>query len=206
VLPAVQARSQRTQRRILEATEELLAERLFEQVSVQEIAARAGVSVGALYARFASKAALVPCLQERYTLASHAMAKRVMDPRRWEGRPLDVRARVAARFLVRVYRHNRGLLRALFLDWRTQPEKITDADRAARATFFDRLAAPFLACRDEITAVDPDRSVRLAIAMVMATCRDLFLSGNQFPHAVEASDRWLSDELARAFLAYLRAP
>ena len=56
----VQPRAFRTLERILAATEELLEERLFEQVAIADIAERAGVSVGTIYTRFADKSALLP--------------------------------------------------------------------------------------------------------------------------------------------------
>ena len=62
----VQDRSRRTLAALLDATESLLEERRFEQISVAEIILKAGVSTGSFYARFSGKDALLPALYARY--------------------------------------------------------------------------------------------------------------------------------------------
>ena len=109
------------------------------------------------------------------------------------------------RYLVRVYRLNRGLLRALSLHWRMHPEVISDQARVEREEYFALIAGVLLARREEIAAPEPERAVRLGILTTMATCRDLFLTGS-VPHPLQAEDRWLADELARGLLAYLTFP
>ena len=54
-----QARSEQTLQRILTACDTLLADRPFEQISMQDIASEAGMSVGNLYNRFSDKEGLV---------------------------------------------------------------------------------------------------------------------------------------------------
>ena len=65
-----QARSEATLKRILAACEQLLGKRPFEQISMQDIAHEAGVSVGNLYNRFKDKDGLVDYVladcQERF--------------------------------------------------------------------------------------------------------------------------------------------
>src|SRR4026208_1757119 len=58
-LPPQQARSPQTAERITAAALELLEKKSFAEMSVTEIARRAGVSVGGFYARFPSKDALL---------------------------------------------------------------------------------------------------------------------------------------------------
>lgn len=61
-----QARSAQTLTRVLDACDVLLAERSFEQISMQDIARQAGVSVGNLYNRFADRDALIEHIIERH--------------------------------------------------------------------------------------------------------------------------------------------
>jgi len=61
-----QVRSQETWAAIIEAAAALFAERGYEHTTTHQIAARAGVSVGALYRYFANKEALVIELYRRY--------------------------------------------------------------------------------------------------------------------------------------------
>ena len=60
-----QARSQRTFDNLLDAAEDLLNEKSFLELSINEIVSRAGSSVGSFYARFDDKDALLRCLSER---------------------------------------------------------------------------------------------------------------------------------------------
>jgi AcrR family transcriptional regulator len=64
--PAVQARSQETRDRLLEALDGLLKEKPFEAITVSEIAARAGVSPATIYQRFANRDAAIAILVELY--------------------------------------------------------------------------------------------------------------------------------------------
>ncbi|RKR75286.1 ScbR family autoregulator-binding transcription factor [Frondihabitans australicus] len=52
---AVQARAEETRRRLIEAAAEVLTERGYPQTTLNDVAARAGVTKGALYHHFASK-------------------------------------------------------------------------------------------------------------------------------------------------------
>ena len=60
-----QARSARTLEKMLAACERLLANRTFDQITMQELAQEAGISVGNLYNRFADKDALITYITER---------------------------------------------------------------------------------------------------------------------------------------------
>lgn len=64
--PTRQARSQETLKRILDACDNLLKQKTFEQITMQDIASKAGVSVGNLYNRFEDRGALIEHLLLRY--------------------------------------------------------------------------------------------------------------------------------------------
>ena len=61
-----QARSRATYERLLDGAQEVLAKKSFEAASIQEIAAAADLTIGAFYARFSSKEALLLGLAQRY--------------------------------------------------------------------------------------------------------------------------------------------
>ncbi len=61
-----QKRSQKTYEALLDAAEELGFDSTYDQISVQEISSRAGFTIGAFYARFRSKGALLQALMDRY--------------------------------------------------------------------------------------------------------------------------------------------
>ena len=87
--PTHQARSRESLERLLIATETLLARgRTLEDLKVAEIAAEAGLSVGAFYARFKNKASLLPLLQTRYGEQVRTLAPVYFAPERWAGHDL----------------------------------------------------------------------------------------------------------------------
>ena len=65
-IPALQKRSQESRDKIVRALDEALREKPFDQLSVAEIAQRAGVAVGTVYQRFKNKEALIPVVLEIY--------------------------------------------------------------------------------------------------------------------------------------------
>src|SRR4051812_45612083 len=119
-----QARSQDTLRRLLAATEKLLARRHFEDISIHQILAASGVSTGSFYARFHSKDDLLPHLYQEY---SDDLQKRLAgetDPARWTGVLLAGRIRALVSQAVLTYRERRGLLRAVALLARSRPQAV----------------------------------------------------------------------------------
>lgn len=65
-VPPKQARSAESQERILQATEELLKVRPFEELTLLDICTAADVSTSSLYARFRTKDQLLDALLDRY--------------------------------------------------------------------------------------------------------------------------------------------
>ena len=88
-----QNRSEETLRRILSACDRLIAKRPFEQISMQDIASEAGVSVGNLYNRFSDKDGLV-----NHVIADHQARFRETMIESLAALPpdLDTRSRLAA--------------------------------------------------------------------------------------------------------------
>lgn len=115
VRPPVQDRSQRTLLRLLEASAALLEERSFEAIGVNDIVKRAQSSVGAFYARFQSKDAVLHSLHERYAEEARATAERALDPETWDGVPLVEVVERFCDFVVQAQEAKAGLRRALLI-------------------------------------------------------------------------------------------
>jgi AcrR family transcriptional regulator len=64
--PAVQSRSRETRAKLVAALEVLLRQRSFEDISIADLAAEAGLSVGTVYRRFDNRDALIPVIFELY--------------------------------------------------------------------------------------------------------------------------------------------
>jgi AcrR family transcriptional regulator len=201
-----QERSRATLARILDATEFLLESHLLEEITLGDILRESGVSVGAFYARFSNKEAIVPCLYERYDRRITEGMKIVLDGQRWRGRALSARVGLLFRYSVMLYRREHGLLRALILRARSDPDIVTVEQRQNRAELYEMTARMLLECRDEMTHPDPESAVAFGLLMAGATFREKVLYARApHPQAVAATDAVLVREMSRAFLGYVGA-
>lgn len=199
-----QARSQETLRRLLDATEALLARHHFEDISIHQILAASGVSIGSFYARFHRKEDLLPHLYQDYSNALRTRMAAATDPARWKDLPLATRVREFVRQAVAAYRERRGLLRAVALLARSRPRALAKSALRERDDQYQAAAALLLACRGEIQHPEPARAVPAGILFVLAACRDKILFAEApHPASVDLTDEQLADELARALHAYL---
>lgn len=200
-----QARSQDTLERMLDAAEELLDEGTFADASVQKLVTRAKSSVGAFYARFKDKDALLHHLHERWVEEGIATADRALLPERWHGVPLEEVVRATVTFVSQDYQHRGGLRREIVRQNHTDRRFRERSQRVA--VHVTRAMSKLLADRrDEIAATD----VLLAADM----CHRIVFS--VFDQAVQYVDRppgilalpfdALVDEVCHAVLGYLKYP
>ena len=201
-----QARSHDTLRRLLDATEHLLAHQHFEDISIHQILAASGVSTGSFYARFHRKEDLLPHLYADYSAALRARMAADTDPARWRDRTLAARIRALVAQAVRAYRERRGLLRAVALLARSRPAAVGKSALRERDEQYRAAAALLLECRREIKHPDPALAVSTGILFVLAACRDKILFAEApHPASVKLTDDQLAAELAHALHAYLTA-
>ena len=205
VRPPQQARSQQTLDRILDAAEELVSEKGFDDTPVAEIARRAGSSVGAFYSRFPDKDALIGALNERFLVQATATADAALDPARWQRATIEEIAEAVVRFLVAIHREQRGLLRAFAQRMRVDPEFHARRERLSQHIAAG-LSALLLAHRAEIRHDDAQRAAGFALTMVFGVLEHTILFGELRSGVLAWTDDDLSTELARAFLAYLTVP
>jgi AcrR family transcriptional regulator len=162
-----------TGRRILEAVIELHTERFFDQVSLEDIAERAGVTVQTVIRRFGSKEQLIEAATE--------MANRQVVHQRDQAPVGDIEG--AVKNLVDHYEEwGDGVLRLLAQEERVPAfRSVTDAGRALHYQWVERTFAPLLAER-------PGKARRRLLAELIAICdvyfwkllrRDLGLSREQ---------------------------
>ncbi len=202
VRPPVQDRSQRTLLRLLEASGELLEERSFEAIGVTDIVKRAQSSVGAFYARFASKDAVLHSLHERYSEESRATAERALDPETWQGVPLVEVIERFCDFVVRAHADKAGLRRALLI------ASAHDELHRARAT---DVSAYVTSCikrllverRAELGHPDVSVAADFVHRMVFAVLDQELIFGKQ-PAGRRLSPDELVRELTHTLIGYLR--
>jgi AcrR family transcriptional regulator len=200
VKPPRQARSAQTLERILEAAEELIAERGLEGTTVVEIARRAGSSVGSFYARFPDKEALLLSVLERFYEQSVATAKQVLDPERWQGVTLQDALRPAFLFLLHVFRERRGLITTFTLRAAREGDVAALGERLGQivaAQVYELLQVR----REQVSHPDPREAVRFATWMVLSALEARAL------HTTEAQsqipEELIASELTRMCTAYL---
>jgi AcrR family transcriptional regulator len=204
VRPPQQARSQETLERLLDAAEHLVAEKGFEDTPVAEVARRAGSSVGAFYARFQDKDALLHALYERYYEQAIATADAALEPARWEGAQIPEILAAVVRFLVSIYREQAGLIRAFVV--RNHSDAEFQARRERLSHYVNEgLSALLLARRAEIAHPQPERAAAFGLTLVFSTLESAMLFGELRSASLTLSDDDLAAELTRAFLAYLGA-
>jgi AcrR family transcriptional regulator len=125
-----QERSRRTLESMVGATRELLAERPFDEVTVEQITARAGLTKGAFYHRFRDKAGLLHYLNDR----AHHEALEAWDaflaPERWAEVPLESFLLRLVERAAALYASGRNLTRTLIYEARWRGEAV--AARHAR--------------------------------------------------------------------------
>lgn len=202
IRPPHQARSQETLERILDAAEALIADKGYEDATVQEIVRRAGSSVGAFYTRFRDKDGLLYAIYERYLEQAIATADDALEPTRWEGVAVPELLRSVVGFLVGVYRERSGLIRAFVLRNHMDAEFQARQERLSHYVH-DKLVALLLARRDEIRHPDPEQAAGFGLTFVFSTIESAVLFGELRTVALAFSDHDLAAELSRAYLAYL---
>jgi len=202
VRPPQQVRSHETLNRILDAAEELVADKGFEDASVSEIVRRADSSVGAFYARFEDKNSLLRALSRRFVRQAMATADVALDPVRWEGVTVPEILRAVVRFLVSIYRERAGLIRAFVIRNQTDLEFRSRQDRISLYVK-SRVCDLLLARAAEIHHPDAERAVRFGINLVFSAIEDVVLFGELRPSDHALSDDEFAAELTRAYLAYL---
>ncbi|WP_028115794.1 TetR/AcrR family transcriptional regulator [Ferrimonas senticii] len=131
-----QQRSQQTQQRLLLALDACLQRKYFEQITVAELAAEAGVSVGTVYRRFKDKEALLPLLYQRFS----------DDLQRWlssfTGQSLASFEQALQRYCVETWQFmsaQRHVLRTVHLNARLHAEALPQAQLQGRSTEYQLL-------------------------------------------------------------------
>jgi AcrR family transcriptional regulator len=205
VRPPQQARSRQTLDRLLDAAEQLVAEKGFDDTPVAEVARRAGSSVGAFYSRFQDKDGLLHALYERWLGEATATADAALDPARWEGATISEIVTAVVRFLVEIYRERAGLMRAFVLRNHVDSEFHARQERLSHY-ISERLTRLLLVRRGEIARADPERAAGFGLTLIMSTLESVMLFGEHRTGSLALNDHELGVELTTAYLAYLGVP
>ncbi|MBM4364010.1 MAG: TetR/AcrR family transcriptional regulator [Deltaproteobacteria bacterium] len=204
VKPPQQRRSQATLERLLDAAEELIRETGVGSLTVSEVARRAGSSVGAFYARFADKDALLGTLHERSCVEALATADMALDPARWTRAELGVVVHELVRFVVALCEERRRLLLA-FISLAAADPGFAARRALLEESIAERMALLLHARPSEIDHPDVDLAARVSMRIILGAAEYGALLGapgdSRSPSGAD-----LARELTRAVLAYLGEP
>lgn len=203
---ALQARSRATERRIVAATLELLESTGYDDLAVARIAAKAKVSVGGLYARFADKQALMHAIDEHLLAVMEDTVRRAMAPERLAGKDLAAVVRAYVGAMVRFFAAHRGVVREVVLRARARPDEAFTARLRAFNDLAHGLLCERLAAAGGIRHARPDAAAAFGALFVSAAAREVVLFGGRRLNLARPSLAELERELCRAYVAYLTAP
>jgi len=207
VLPAHQARSRESLKRLLRAAVEILNKDGLEGATIPHIAARAGLSPGAVYRRFADKDALMREVGIRLLEENYRQTKALMEREDWQAKSLVELSRHVIAITLKGHSLYRGLLRALFFFTQQHPNTafVRKMEELEWKVFHD-VSELLLLRRDEIHHPDPEAAVRFALLMVGVAANSILAvprDPKEFAHLVPNVEAELERELPRMFLRYL---
>jgi len=202
--PPRQARSRETLTRLLDAAEAVLRDGGLEAATVPAIAERAGLSVGAVYRRFADKDALLRAVHERSFHRLRELNESRMAPELFAGYTLEQWISGMIRGLLHVYRQDRRLMQAMLEYGETHKDagfraRAAETNRAALASFAELVKSK----ASEVRHPHPDTAARFALITMGLVLRGLILADHAPPGLELGDDVKLEDELTRLVLGYL---
>ncbi len=206
--PAYQDRSRRTREKIVIALDEALREKPFDQVSVAEIAQRAGVAVGTVYRRFENKDALIPVIFEIYKKRVEAMLD---GDGAIEAEP-DESLRSILRKVMRktwsICAREAHLLRATHLYARLKPELAAGEEwKKYEQASAQSVAMIINHCAGQVKRKHLKRATAFAAYMLNSVFIEKGLYPNEAPATLfPYSGNTLADEFADMLYAYLSFP
>ncbi len=203
--PAKQQRSQKTQERILRATERLLKKHSFDSISVRRIVKEADTTIGSFYARFRDKDALLPVLYANYE------AKLTRELARLEqaltaAKSMEAAAHEIVKHVVDLCGESPNLSRALF-EYATRSPHSRESKELSqrRMQQYSFVCKSLLKFANEIQHPDPRRATELGVYFVVVCCRNrLFYPLAPQTRALQISKAELHSELVRMLTGYLR--
>jgi AcrR family transcriptional regulator len=199
VLPARQHRSQARQAAMISTGLQILEQRGFDALSIAELTAANGFSVGSFYARFEDKDAFFRAIQTTALQQLAARAEELLAPERWKGASAGEVLTAFVEFFVGTVRRHRGFLRAVLQHESTQPGVWTPMREcgAALAALLQPILGPKL---PRLPRHQREAQVGFAVQVLYGTLINAVLHD---PGPLALEDKALIRELVRMMSRYL---
>jgi AcrR family transcriptional regulator len=196
--PARQSRSAATRERILAAAEALLAEGDPDLLTMERIAERAHVSIGAIYKRVRGKESLLPLVLERVQARLSERLREFVARPEWASAGLGQRLEALLGVFAESQVARRQLIRALVVGYWQAPDEHGQDSRSAEllATMHAWLAER----AHEIRHPDPPLALSLGLFTTLQALQTAILL-DRVPASV-GLERFVAEQ-ARLFRAYL---
>lgn len=201
VRPPKQRRSRESYEKVLDAAHTLLEENGFEGLTVQEVAARSGVSVGAIYERFGNKETMLRAVHARLMESvSEANEAAMANAASADHATAAIAAAIAG--MARVMSDNRKALRA-FMHLGAVDPVIAEHGSEASIALAKNVKGVLTPFASEFSHTDPDVALDVAFRMAYSTLARQIMYGARFESNQRLSWKRLVDEVALACAAYL---
>ncbi len=191
-----QARSEKRLQDIIQALETLLDGRAYEEITIPDIAARAGCVPASIYARFKDKTSILVALHESIHNRQLAQIDETMRIERHADMSLDDSIFMIFRNLARYYTRNRNLIRPAYL---LGDNEIYERGAATIRHASDRIAA-IVRQKTKGTPADLDKRIDLGTRAAYALLQQRMVFHPQptgrYP---PADDDAMATELVRLF-------
>jgi AcrR family transcriptional regulator len=200
ILPTQQRRSQETTVALLEAAAAMLRERSLDELSLEDLCKRVGVTIGAFYGRFESKDAFFSALMSLAASRALAALRAAVSGEDKLGTGLEQACRSIVAVAVDVVRRNVGVVRAASQYESTYPERWGTVRAAGNAMV--ELARPLLLARmgrGRIAA--KERSIGFAFQMMFGTLINAVLHQ---PKLISLDEPEMVDRLVLAMFLQLQ--
>lgn len=203
-LPAKQARSEQTTKNIVAALERLLESKSFEQITMLELSAEAGLSAGAIYRRFKNKEALLPHIFDRYRSELASWMERVTADYLTESGSLANAIEGLVRETLQCFQANAHIFRTVHLYGRLHPELHSAPPNSMRDFGYQPVAGLLEKFADEIDR-PIDMAMRFMAFTVVALVMERALYPTQNPAAgLQSSDNEFITATASMMHAWLK--
>ena len=198
--PPRQARSRASERRLLQAAREILGRRSYDQVSVAEIATKAGLTVGGFYSRFVSKEALLERLETEMFDETRAVSAGIAASAARGAGPVELLRELVTNH-VRLYRKNGAVVRALVVRSRSDPALTEQLRELSRENY--AVIAAALEASGQVRRVDLRPALEFALYAERSVLREAVLFGEGWAKERRWSDERIAAETVRLVAAYL---
>lgn len=199
VHPAHQSRSRAKQDALITSGIRMLEERDYRSLSIADLTAANGVSVGAFYARFSGKDAYFNALQRQVFDDVAAAAQTHFAAQAWTGKPARAVLDAFVTFFVALVRRHRGVIFAALQQETAQPTAWTPVRNSGAA-----VAAPFASVLvPKLTHIPPAQRVQRVGFAVQVLYGTLINAVLHDPGPMALSDPRLAGEMQRVLAAYL---